>query len=165
VCVCCVVVWVRVVRGCGCGVLAARGLVRDLFPSSPAHLGPTVWPPTPLGPTRTPAHPSSNPSPNRPHPPTPKQYGPDNFREGKAAARAELRRRLGLADVDVPIVSVVTRLVHQKGIHLIKHAAWRTLERGGQFVLLGSAPDGRVQVGGGEGSRGDWGLAFTSGGA
>jgi starch synthase len=43
------------------------------------------------------------------------------------------------------VVSVVTRLVHQKGIHLIKHAAWRTLERGGQFVLLGSAPDGRVQ--------------------
>jgi starch synthase len=41
---------------------------------------------------------------------------------------------------------VVTRLVHQKGIHLIKHAAWRTLERGGQFVLLGSAPDPRVQV-------------------
>jgi starch synthase len=45
-----------------------------------------------------------------------------------------------------PQVSVVTRLVHQKGIHLIKHAAWRTLERGGQFVLLGSAPDPRVQV-------------------
>lgn len=46
----------------------------------------------------------------------------------------------------MPIVGCVTRLVHQKGIHLIKHAAWRTLERGGQFVLLGSAPDPRVQV-------------------
>lgn len=33
-----------------------------------------------------------------------------------------------------------------KGIHLIKHAAWRALERGGQFVLLGSAPDSRVQA-------------------
>lgn len=32
------------------------------------------------------------------------------------------------------------------GLHLIKHAAWRTLERGGQFVLLGSAPDPRIQV-------------------
>ena len=41
----------------------------------------------------------------------------------------------------------MTRLTHQKGIHLIKHAAWRTLGRGGQFVLLGSAPDPRVQVG------------------
>ena len=74
------------------------------------------------------------------------QYGPDTAKEGKAAAAAELRRRMGLAAVDVPIVGVVTRLVHQKGIHLIKHAAWRTLERGGQFVLLGSAPDPRVQV-------------------
>ena len=46
----------------------------------------------------------------------------------------------------MPLVGVVTRLTHQKGIHLIKHAAWRTLERGGQFVLLGSAPDPRVQV-------------------
>ncbi len=57
--------------------------------------------------------------------------------EGKAAARNELRTRMGMADLDVPIVGCVTRLVHQKGIHLIKHAAWRTLERGGQFVLLG----------------------------
>ncbi len=47
---------------------------------------------------------------------------------------------------DVPVVGVVTRLTHQKGIHLIKHAAWRSLERGAQFVLLGSAPDPKVQV-------------------
>lgn len=53
---------------------------------------------------------------------------------------------MDLSSADVPLVSVVTRLTHQKGIHLIKHAAWRTLERGGQFVLLGSAPDPRVQV-------------------
>ena len=46
----------------------------------------------------------------------------------------------------MPIVGCVTRLTHQKGIHLIKHAAWRTMERGGQFVLLGSAPDPKVQV-------------------
>ena len=28
----------------------------------------------------------------------------------------------------------------------MKHAAWRTLDRGGQFVLLGSAPDAKVQA-------------------
>ena len=66
--------------------------------------------------------------------------------DGKAAAKSELRRRMNLSTADVPIVGVVTRLTHQKGIHLIKHAAWRTLERGGQFVLLGSAPDPRVQA-------------------
>lgn len=32
------------------------------------------------------------------------------------------------------------------GIQLIKHSLWRTLDRGGQFVLLGSAPDPRIQV-------------------
>lgn len=48
--------------------------------------------------------------------------------------------------LDVPIVGVVTRLTPQKGIHLIRHAAWRTLERGGQFVLLGSAPDPAIQA-------------------
>ena len=66
---------------------------------------------------------------------------------GKAAAKAELRTRMELSSADMPLVAVVTRLTHQKGIHLIKHAAWRTLERGAQFVLLGSAPDPRVQVG------------------
>ena len=44
-----------------------------------------------------------------------------------------------------PLVGVVARLTQQKGIHLIKHACWRALERGGQFVLLGSSPDGNVQ--------------------
>jgi len=76
----------------------------------------------------------------------PMNYSYENCIQGKAAAREELRRRLNLANVDVPVVGCVTRLVAQKGIHLIKHAAWRTLERGGQFVLLGSAPDGRVQA-------------------
>lgn len=31
------------------------------------------------------------------------------------------------------------------GIHLIKHAAYRTVERGAQFMLLGAAPDPKVQ--------------------
>lgn len=44
------------------------------------------------------------------------------------------------------IVGVVSRLTGQKGVPLIKHAAYRTVERGGQFVLLGSAPDPKIQV-------------------
>ena len=75
-----------------------------------------------------------------------RNYGPEDAAEGKAAAKAELRRRMSLGAADVPVVAVVTRLTHQKGIHLIKHAAWRTLERGAQFVLLGSAPDPKVQA-------------------
>ncbi|CAF1927551.1 unnamed protein product [Brassica oleracea] len=38
-----------------------------------------------------------------------------------------------------PLVGCITRLVPQKGVHLIRHAIYITLELGGQFVLLGSS--------------------------
>lgn len=77
----------------------------------------------------------------------PMGYASETVVEGKAAAREELRRRLNLTGWgDKPLVGVVTRLTKQKGTHLIAHSAWRTLDRGGQFVLLGSAPDPKVQA-------------------
>ena len=61
---------------------------------------------------------------------------------GKAVCQAFLRRGLGLAEPGegerTPLVVCVSRLVPQKGIHLIRHALHRTVEQGGQFVLLGS---------------------------
>jgi glycogen synthase len=72
-------------------------------------------------------------------------YDAASCRPGKASAKAALRARLGLSARDAPVVGVVTRLTSQKGTHLIKHAIYRTLERGGQVALLGSAPDPRVQ--------------------
>ncbi|KAL2339188.1 hypothetical protein Fmac_013634 [Flemingia macrophylla] len=65
--------------------------------------------------------------------------------QGKKAAKEALQNRLGLRRDDLPLLGVVSRLTHQKGIHLIKHAIYRTLERGGQAVLLGSAPDSSIQ--------------------
>ena len=74
-------------------------------------------------------------------------YNAENCEAGKAAAREELRRRVGLTGWgDKPLVGVVTRLTKQKGTHLIAHSAYRTIDRGGQFVLLGSAPDPKVQA-------------------
>jgi starch synthase len=76
----------------------------------------------------------------------PMKYNAETCVQGKAAARAELRSRLGMSGWDdKPIVGVVSRLTAQKGVHLIKHAAHHTLARGGQFVLLGSAPDPKIQ--------------------
>lgn len=75
----------------------------------------------------------------------PVPYISDNVVEGKRAAKEALQQRLGLKKSDFPLVGIITRLTHQKGIHLIKHAIWRTLERNGQVVLLGSAPDPRIQ--------------------
>ncbi|OUS48375.1 hypothetical protein BE221DRAFT_189654 [Ostreococcus tauri] len=69
-------------------------------------------------------------------------YNRSNAIDGKRAAAAELCNRLGLEHPEgSPIVGVVSRLTAQKGIHLIKHACYRVLERGATFVLLGNAPD------------------------
>lgn len=75
----------------------------------------------------------------------PVSYTSENVVEGKRAAKEALQQRLSIKKADVPLVGIISRLTHQKGIHLIKHAIWRTLERGGQVVLLGSAPDPRIQ--------------------
>ncbi|XP_022683315.1 starch synthase 3, chloroplastic/amyloplastic [Setaria italica] len=75
----------------------------------------------------------------------PVHYTSENVVEGKSAAKKALQQKLGLQQNDVPIVGIVTRLTAQKGIHLIKHAIQRTLEWNGQVVLLGSAPDPRIQ--------------------
>ncbi|KAL2524061.1 Starch synthase 3 [Abeliophyllum distichum] len=75
----------------------------------------------------------------------PLSYTSENVIEGKRAAKEALQQRLGLKKADQPLVGIITRLTHQKGIHLIKHAIWRTLDRNGQVVLLGSAPDPRIQ--------------------
>lgn len=42
----------------------------------------------------------------------PKNYDEETLMEGKRAAREELRRKFNLANVDVPLVGVVTRLTH-----------------------------------------------------
>ncbi|KAJ9565507.1 hypothetical protein OSB04_001473 [Centaurea solstitialis] len=69
------------------------------------------------------------------------QYNADDL-EGKAENKKALRKHLGLsfADSRKPLVGCITRLVPQKGVHLIRHAIYRALELGGQFVLLGSSP-------------------------
>ncbi|XP_071716403.1 probable starch synthase 4, chloroplastic/amyloplastic isoform X2 [Rutidosis leptorrhynchoides] len=69
------------------------------------------------------------------------QYNANDL-EGKAENKKALRRHLGLsiADGSRPLVGCITRLVPQKGVHLIRHGIYRALELGGQFVLLGSSP-------------------------
>ncbi|KAH7437269.1 hypothetical protein KP509_05G063100 [Ceratopteris richardii] len=77
------------------------------------------------------------------------QYSTNDI-DGKAVNKAALRSVLMLSgtglDSERPIVGCVTRLVPGKGVHLIRHAIFHTLERGGQFVLLGSSPVDEIQV-------------------
>ncbi|XP_058196106.1 probable starch synthase 4, chloroplastic/amyloplastic isoform X3 [Rhododendron vialii] len=74
------------------------------------------------------------------------QYNASDL-QGKAENKEAIRRHLGLSSADVtrPLVGCITRLVPQKGVHLIRHAIYRTIELGGQFVLLGSSPEPHIQ--------------------
>ncbi|XP_020232942.1 probable starch synthase 4, chloroplastic/amyloplastic isoform X2 [Cajanus cajan] len=76
----------------------------------------------------------------------PVQYSATDL-QGKTENKQALRRNLGLSSADVrrPLVGCITRLVPQKGVHLIRHAIFLTLELGGQFVLLGSSPVPHIQ--------------------
>ena len=59
--------------------------------------------------------------------------------QGKALCKRYLQEGLGLeVNPDKPLVAVISRLVPQKGIHLIEHSVGRTVAQNGQFVLLGT---------------------------
>ncbi|XP_010538526.1 PREDICTED: probable starch synthase 4, chloroplastic/amyloplastic isoform X2 [Tarenaya hassleriana] len=74
------------------------------------------------------------------------QYSANDL-QGKEENKYALRRQLGLSSSTGrrPLVGCITRLVPQKGVHLIRHAIYRTVELGGQFVLLGSSPVPHIQ--------------------
>lgn len=75
----------------------------------------------------------------------PVQYGVDTL-ERKYDNKRALRHRLMLADNEKAIVAFIGRLDPQKGLELVRHAIFNTLERGAQFVLLGSSPDDRINA-------------------
>lgn len=69
--------------------------------------------------------------------------------EGKKICKLFVQRGLGLApeawdSAKVPLVVCITRLVAQKGLHLITNAINHVEALGGQMVILGTAPDSRV---------------------
>jgi starch synthase len=67
-----------------------------------------------------------------------------NRLQGKAINKKALRERLLLQDVDKPIIAYIGRLDAQKGVHLVHHAIYYALNRGAQFVLLGSATEASI---------------------
>ena len=75
----------------------------------------------------------------------PQRYGPTTI-EGKYDNKRALRHRFLLADTGKPIVAFIGRLDPQKGLELVRHAIFYALERGAQFVLLGSSPDHRINA-------------------
>jgi len=81
----------------------------------------------------------------------PQQYSAMQYYEGKSACKRALLQELGLPHDTSrhpngrPVLAVVTRLTEQKGLPLIMHGIRVAMARGAQVVLLGSAPDPKVQ--------------------
>ena len=65
------------------------------------------------------------------------RYSVDDL-AGKAACKADLRRRLDLPESEGPVLGVVARLVDQKGIDILAGAAGALLDRDLQLVILGT---------------------------
>jgi starch synthase len=74
-----------------------------------------------------------------------KRYGVNSLMD-KYANKEALRQRLWLRGGIKPIVAFVGRLDPQKGVDLILHAVPYCLERGCQFVLLGSSLQGDINT-------------------
>lgn len=67
----------------------------------------------------------------------PSKYIIDSL-ELKAENKSVLQKTLGLPEKDVPILSVVSRLTFQKGIHLILKELDNILQRDVQIIILGN---------------------------
>ena len=66
-------------------------------------------------------------------------YDQRNWRKGKAANKQALQERLGLPQrPEVPVFSMVTRLVSQKGVDLLLYIADELLEQDMQLVVMGT---------------------------
>ena len=63
----------------------------------------------------------------------------------KNVNKLDLRSQYALKNSLKPLVACITRLVPQKGINLIKHAIHRTIEKDGQFILLGTSPISEIE--------------------
>jgi len=66
-------------------------------------------------------------------------YSVDNYREGKAANKKSIQEQLGLTvNPDVPLCTMISRLVDQKGLDLLLRVIEEMLFDGMQVVILGT---------------------------
>ncbi|GAB6042370.1 glycogen synthase [Endothiovibrio diazotrophicus] len=75
----------------------------------------------------------------------PASYSADTLVE-KYRNKEALRWRLGLRDADRPLVAAVSRLMPQKGVELLRHAAFYSVANQAQFVLLGDGDDEEIMA-------------------
>ncbi len=75
--------------------------------------------------------------------PDPEQV--DQIIRAKKENRIALSSRVGISYDNAPLFIGITRLVTQKGPELIKHGMKHVLQRGGQFILIGTPHEEKVK--------------------
>jgi starch synthase len=58
--------------------------------------------------------------------------------DGKAACKKALQKEFGLADTELPVIGIISRLADQKGFDLLAGTAEAILDMGCQLVVLGT---------------------------
>ena len=74
-------------------------------------------------------------------------FDAETVKEGKAKNKLALQKELGLnEDADVPLMVMITRLTHGKGIDLVLHVFEEIMEQNVQFVLLGTGEESYERI-------------------
>lgn len=74
-------------------------------------------------------------------------YTDETVVEGKAQNKMALQAEIGLpVDADIPMVVMITRLTHTKGIDLVLHIFDELMQENVQFVILGTGDSGYEQI-------------------
>ncbi len=58
--------------------------------------------------------------------------------EGKAQCKKQLQEELGLEPSDAPVIALISRLVHQKGLDILSDITEKIVELGAQLIILGT---------------------------
>ena len=74
-------------------------------------------------------------------------YTARGYKKGKGENKLALQRALGLPErEDVPMIAMITRLTHGKGVDLVLHIFEELLEEDIQFVLLGTGDESYERI-------------------
>ena len=71
----------------------------------------------------------------------PYHYSLTNWEDGKKLIKKEIQKKYGLPEKDVPMIAMITRMVKNKGLDLVRHIFDELIQEDIQFVILGTGDD------------------------
>ena len=68
----------------------------------------------------------------------PYHYSLTNWEDGKKLIKKEIQKKYGLPEKDVLMIAMITRMVKNKGLDLVRHIFDELIQEDIQFVILGT---------------------------